>query len=124
MEKQNNNLAAEIGLRIKKERRLLNLNQEKFSELLGFSQKYISELERGRKLLSITSAIHICQTFHLSLDYLVFGKEHFYSDNESVKEEFDYQEILRLYEMCPSYEKKHVIDIMQRIITNSLSKKQ
>ena len=107
MENPSKNLAAEIGSRIKKERVLLNLNQEKFSELLGFSQKYISELERGRKLLSISSAIHICETFQLSLDYLILGKEHLYS--EAVNEDYDFQEMLRLYDICPNDDKKHVI---------------
>lgn len=122
MEIQDKNLVAGIGERIKKERMLLNLNQEKFSELLGFSQKYISELERGRKLLSINSAIRICQTFHLSLDYLIFGNEHSYSDVESVREDNHFQEIMRLYDICPKDEKEHLLDIMQKIVTHSLSK--
>lgn len=123
METQNKNLAAEIGLRIKKERMLLSLSQEKFSELLGFSQKYISELERGRKLLSISAAIQICKTFSLSLDYLILGKDHIYSNTDSVKEDNNLQEIIRLYDICPDEDKGHVIDIMQRLITHSLSKK-
>ncbi|NLZ81774.1 MAG: helix-turn-helix transcriptional regulator [Clostridiales bacterium] len=123
MEIQNKNLEAKIGLRIKKERMLLNLSQENFSELLGFSQKYISELERGRKLLSLSSAIHICETFHLSLDYLILGKENIYSNVDSVKEDYNYQEVMHLYEICPDNDKKHVLDIMQRIISNSLSRK-
>ncbi|RKI38286.1 XRE family transcriptional regulator [bacterium D16-51] len=65
----------EIGARLKKVRRSRNLTQEKFSEMLGISQKHYSEVERGLAGLSVKHLIQISDILSISLDYLLKGTE-------------------------------------------------
>ena len=43
-----------IGRKFKSVRKKLNLTQYKFSELLGVSQGYLSDVENGKKVPSVT----------------------------------------------------------------------
>lgn len=65
----------EIGARLKQARREKDLTQEKFSEMLGISQKHYSEVERGLAGLSVKHLIQISDILSISLDYLLKGKE-------------------------------------------------
>lgn len=64
-----------IGARLKQARREKDLTQEKFSEMLGISQKHYSEVERGRAGLSVKHLIQISDILCISLDYLLKGTE-------------------------------------------------
>jgi len=63
----------EIGKRIKNKRKKLQLTQEKLSEIIDVSPSYISEIERGNSICSLSTITKISQTLDLSLDYLIFG---------------------------------------------------
>lgn len=65
----------EIGARLKQARREKDLTQEKFSEMLGISQKHYSEVERGLAGLSVKHLIQISDILCISLDYLLKGTE-------------------------------------------------
>ena len=65
----------EIGARLKQARREKDLTQEKFSEMLGISQKHYSEVERGLAGLSVKHLIQISDILSISLDYLLKGTE-------------------------------------------------
>ena len=43
-----------IGRKFKSTRKKLNLTQHKFAELLGVSQGYLSHVENGKKVPSVT----------------------------------------------------------------------
>lgn len=62
-----------IGKRIKIKRKELNLTQEKLSELIDVSPSYISEIERGSSICSLSTIANIATVLNSSLDYLVFG---------------------------------------------------
>lgn len=49
------------------------LTQEKLSEIIDVSPSYVSEIERGSSISSLSTITKITQTLELSLDYLVFG---------------------------------------------------
>ena len=45
----------------------------KLSEIIDVSPSYISEIERGSSICSLSTIVNIAKILDLSLDYLVFG---------------------------------------------------
>ncbi|AYD41185.1 XRE family transcriptional regulator [Clostridium fermenticellae] len=72
-----------IGTRIRKERETLGLTREKFAEVLDLSPLYIGQLERGERLMSLSTLIKISNILNISTDYLIHGK----STHESLMKE-------------------------------------
>ena len=64
-----------MGLRIKKQRKALNLTQEVLAEQLDISVKHFSEVERGLSGLSIENLIKLSNILGVSIDYIVKGEE-------------------------------------------------
>lgn len=52
-----------------------NLSQEKLAELIDSHQVYISEIEQGKKLPSLTVLNNIAKAFNLPLSQLVYQIE-------------------------------------------------
>jgi len=63
-----------IGRRIREERKKLQLSREGFAEIIGLSDYYIGQLERGERQMSLPVMVKISNCLHVSLDYLIFGK--------------------------------------------------
>jgi transcriptional regulator with XRE-family HTH domain len=63
----------QIGARFAALRRTTGLTQEKAAEQLLISHSMLAKLERGIKGPSLDTLISAALTFHVSLDYLVFG---------------------------------------------------
>jgi transcriptional regulator with XRE-family HTH domain len=63
-----------IGQRIRDERKKLGLSREEFAELLGLSDYYVGQLERGERQMSLPVLVKIAKCLHVSLDYLIWGK--------------------------------------------------
>ncbi|ABB14635.1 helix-turn-helix domain-containing protein [Carboxydothermus hydrogenoformans] len=66
-----------IGQRIREEREKLELSREEFAEILGLSDYYVGQLERGERQMSLPVLVNIAQCLHVSLDYLIFGSTPF-----------------------------------------------
>lgn len=69
------NNKAEIGHRIRTFRLQNNLTQAQLAEVLDVSTNFISEVETGKKNISIDTLCLLCEHYHLSADYLLMGKE-------------------------------------------------
>lgn len=67
-----NNL--EIGNRIRVVRESMHLTRDKFSEKIGISEVFLSQIERGEKSLSLNTLISICENTGCNADYLLFGE--------------------------------------------------
>ncbi|MCR4641301.1 MAG: helix-turn-helix domain-containing protein [Lachnospiraceae bacterium] len=65
----------EIGKRIRELRRSINETQLQFSEAVGITPNYLSELENGKKGLSCSTLFNICENRKVSADYLLFGED-------------------------------------------------
>lgn len=65
----------EIGKRIRNFRTVNNLTQAQLAESLDISTNFISEVETGKKNISLDILCRLCQYYHLSADYILFGKE-------------------------------------------------
>jgi len=62
-----------IGQRIRSERENLGLSREEFAEMVGLSDYYIGQLERGERQMSLPVLVKVSNCLHVSLDYIVFG---------------------------------------------------
>lgn len=55
-----------VGLNVKRIRSRKGLTQEQFAELSGFTQQYISDLERGRRNPTVVSVYELAQALGVS----------------------------------------------------------
>ena len=69
-----NNLNKEIGARILNLREHLNLTREGLSEIAGVSDRFIYDVEVGKKGMSAESLYKFSKALNVSSDYLLFGE--------------------------------------------------
>ena len=83
----------DIGERLKKLRKALNLNQSEFAKKIGMAQNSLSLIETGKNILTQQNINLIGLTFNVSKKWFELGEgEMFVSDNPKAKE------FLELYE--------------------------
>ena len=63
------------GKRIRDFRIRNHMTQAQFAESLDVSTNFISEIETGKKGVSLETLHRLHQQYHLSADYLLFGQE-------------------------------------------------
>ena len=64
-----------VGRNVKRKRLEKGLTQERFSELSGFTQQYLSDLERGRRNPTVVSLYELAQALGVSHVELVMPDE-------------------------------------------------
>ncbi|MFR0823599.1 MAG: helix-turn-helix domain-containing protein [Clostridia bacterium] len=62
-----------IGTRIRSIRENLNLNRDKFSEMIDISEAFLGQIERGERSLSLRTLMSISETTGYSTDFILFG---------------------------------------------------
>lgn len=72
---QKKEINIQIGERVKCAREKLNLTQERFAELINVSPQYISDMERGKTGVSVSTLRKICVALSVSCDILLLGRE-------------------------------------------------
>jgi transcriptional regulator with XRE-family HTH domain len=111
---------AAIGQRIREERKKLNLTREELAEILGLSDYYVGQLERGERQMSLPVLIRIVSCLHVSLDYLIFGKYH--NADPAVKENQDdyihagMEELNELLKKCSPTELELIKKLIKTIL--------
>jgi transcriptional regulator with XRE-family HTH domain len=60
-----------VGRNVRRLRLAANMTQEQYAELSGFSQQYISDLERGRRNPTVVSLFELAQPLAVSPDQLI-----------------------------------------------------
>lgn len=63
-----------IGIRIMQRRKEKGLNQEQFSELVGYSKNHISSIERGLYIPTTLFIFKTCDVLGGTPDYYLIGK--------------------------------------------------
>lgn len=63
-----------LGARIREERKKLSLTPKEFSEKVGISDAYLSEVELGKKMPSINTFIKIVNIIGIPADVLLRGE--------------------------------------------------
>ncbi len=100
----------EMGQRLKKRRKEMNMTQEQLSDRLNISIKHYSEVERGITGLSVENIIKISNVLGISIDYILKG--------EAEKEIFP-QDMITFYKNCSMEQKKGFLQIikgMERLV--------
>ena len=64
----------EVGKRIKKTRMRAGLTQEQLAQRLEINIDHIGKIERGLKGISIDLAVALAIQLHVSLDFLLLGR--------------------------------------------------
>lgn len=62
-----------IGSRIRTVRESMPMTREQFAELINVSVSFLSQIERGNKLMSIEKLMEISRKTGFSTDYVLFG---------------------------------------------------
>ncbi len=100
-----------VGQRMREEREKLGISRGELAELIGLSDYYIGQLERGERQMSLPVLINITNLLHISLDYLIFGNPHneadFITDSGKIYEASKYSkdnELNELLNKCSSNE--------------------
>lgn len=62
-----------VGERIREIREGLNMNREKFSEMINISSVFLGQIERGERSLSVKTLSKIVKFTGTSTDYILFG---------------------------------------------------
>lgn len=101
----------EIGSRLKEARIKCNLTQEQLAEKVDKGTTYISDIERGAKLPSLSLFIQIVDVLDASADYILkgeieFGKQYIYND------------ITKKLESLTPKQRLGVVDIINTYIKN------
>ncbi len=112
-----------IGQKIRNERETLKLSREEFAEIIGLSDYYIGQLERGERQMSLGVLVRIANCLHLSLDYLIFGAENhlaYYSHETqglyNTSNNHSYNEITALLNKCSPKELKLIEKLLISIL--------
>jgi len=120
MENNTNIDIKSIGKRIREEREKFGLSREEFAEIIGLSDYYVGQLERGERQMSLPVLIKIANCLHLSTDYLIFGKtdfSHYYIRESSYNYSniSRYDKIINLLNKC-SHKELELIEKLIKVI--------
>ena len=63
----------DVGERIRKIRKQLEMSREAFAELINISDIFLGQIERGERSLSIMTLASISTSTGVSTDYILFG---------------------------------------------------
>lgn len=96
-----------LGKRIKKARLEKRLTQEKFAEILDLSVSFISQVEAGKKKLSLTRLIEVSNILEKPIDYFITGYE--VQDNEYIIQ------IIKLLNQMSTTKQKLFLEILKLI---------
>ncbi len=87
-----------MGLRIKDLRCSMGYTQEKFAAQINISTSYLALLETGKRMASLDVLAQIVSSCHVSLDYLLLGKE----------EPLETKNYLFFQELCSSFSNEEI----------------
>lgn len=100
-----NNFKLLIGHRIREQREYLGYSREKLAEMLELSPRFLNDVEKGVKGMSVANLVKACDILKVSMDYILLGREET-TDNSRIVEAFKYvdekyveraEELLKLF---------------------------
>ena len=95
-----------VGNRIRASRKSIGLSRAQMAELIGKSEKYYADIERGYCGMSLETMIEISRRLGFSLDYLVNGEETAGMTENATK-------VLFYLGQCDEKQHKKVAEILQ-----------
>ena len=70
-----NTFLVEMGNRISKQRKSLNMTQEQVAEAMNISTQSLSCIELGKKAIRPENLYNLCNILNVSADYILMGKK-------------------------------------------------
>lgn len=89
----------DMGIRIQRLRDNNDLTREELAEKVGLSEKFLYEVERGKKGISADNLLKIAQALSSSCDYILTGQEgvkEIKQESKSVLELFDQKQLKKM----------------------------
>lgn len=80
---------ANLGERMKKTRKKLNLTQEQFGEMTDVTSAYIGQIERNERTPSLKKLKEMAEKLGVSVEYLVVGEKTAAEVDENLKKELE-----------------------------------
>ncbi len=77
---------AQLGKRIAKRRKVLNLTQDDVAEATGLSNNHISNIENNHSIPSIETLMKVCSALDATPDYFLLGALRRTDDAYGIKE--------------------------------------
>lgn len=71
----NNQFLIEMGNRISKQRKDLQMTQEQVAEAMNISIQSLSCIELGKKAIRPENLFNLCSVLNVSADYILMGKK-------------------------------------------------
>lgn len=96
----------EIGQRIRKYRKALNLSQEQLAEKAGISVTHMSHIETGNTKLSLPVLVNIANILSVQTDAIIYEKPQI--NKSSIK-----QELSQLIDSCSINKLNVIIDVVK-----------
>jgi len=93
-----------IGIKIRERRSDKNMTQEMLAEKSDLSVSYISNVETGKKKISLTAILKICAALDISLNALLFGNQDYVTE-DTLTSDFD-----NLLKDCNRFEKQLIFE--------------
>ncbi len=99
-------LLKQIGRRVRLQREFLGYTRDHLAELLGVSVNFCSDIELGKKGMSLGTLVKMAEALHVSTDFIVLGK---LRSNDS-------RSITALLESCDESKQKYLEEIIKNFI--------
>ena len=71
----------DLGKRVRELRRSINLTQETLAEQCGISASFLGHIERGTRVASIETLVCLCNTLHVTPQYLLSASLNTFDDH-------------------------------------------
>ncbi|MCM1244490.1 MAG: helix-turn-helix domain-containing protein [Roseburia sp.] len=96
----------EIGQRIRRYRKALNLSQEQLAEKAGISVTHMSHIETGNTKMSLSALVRIADVLSVQTDAIIY--EHPQINKTTIQ-----QELLELIDSCSVKQLNVIIDVIR-----------
>ena len=70
----NDTFLVDMGLRISRQRKAVNMTQEQLADKMGVSLQTVSCIELGKKAVRPENLANLCTHLGVSADYILYGK--------------------------------------------------
>ncbi len=97
--------SVDISLRLKEIRKVLGISRKKFAESLSLSQSHYSNVENGKRAVTIDLLQMLYLLYGVSADYVLFGRGDMFVDKgEEPKDIYAMTDLQKMSQMLQLYE--------------------
>ena len=97
-----------IGSRMKKQREILGLTQEKLAEKVGITTVYLSKIENGKVHPTLETLSIICGALGCDIGKILL-------DSESESDKYQSETVVQLFRKCSPNVKPIALEILEKL---------